>query len=166
MKNRRLPKNLIIETVEKLGEEGKNIAKGVITANEWMPDLAEKYGKNPPVGAENKSTDTKAMADKDDKKQEEKKPQIPGRNVEEELKQLREKKKREDEQLKKYQEAEEEKERQRQAEHEMMVEQENAVSTNPAKQKKSRGSAFAHNKKSAPDSNDMSATAEFQKKVN
>lgn len=155
MKNRKLPKNLIIETVEKLGQEGKKIAKGVITAHEWMPDLAEKYGKK----------DDK----KDDKKDETKdkdKPQIPGRNVEDELKQLREKQKREDEQLKKYQEAEEEKEKQRQAEYEMMIEQENVVSTNPAKQKKSRGSAFAHKKKSQPDQADMSATAEFQKKVN
>jgi len=144
-------KNLIIETVEKLGEEGGKIAKSVITAQDWMPDLAEKYGKNPPVGGDKKT---------------EEKPQIPGRNIEDELKQLREKQKREDEQLKKYQEAEEEKERQRQAEYEMMMDQESAISTNPAKQKKSRGSAFAHNKKSQPDQNDMSATAEFQKKVN
>jgi len=161
MKTRKPPKNFIIETVEKLGEEGKKIAKGVITAYEWMPDLAEKYGKNPPVGEEKKDEQKEEQKNK-----QEDKPQIPGRNVEEELKQLREKKKREDEELKKYQETEKEKERQRQAEHEMMMEQENAVSTNPAKQKKSRGSAFAHNKKSAPDKNDMSATAEFQKKVN
>lgn len=145
---------IILDTVEKIKEEGPKmvkVARKAITARDLMPDLAEKYGKRD----EDKDKDK----DKD-------KSKIPGRNVEDELKQLREKKKREDEQLKKYQEAEEEKERQRQAEYEMMMEQENAVSTNPAKQKKSRGSAFAHNKKSAPDKADMSATAEFQKKVN
>jgi hypothetical protein len=163
MKNKRPPKNLFIETVEKLGEEGKKIAKGVITAHEWMPDLAEKYGKND----ENKSVETKAMADKkEEEKKEESQNKIAGRNIEDELKQLRESKKKEDEQLKKYQEAEEEKERQKQAEHEMMMEQEMSVSTNPSKQKKSRGSAFVHKKKSQPDQNDMSATSEFQKKVN
>lgn len=151
---------IVVDTIEKLKDEGSKmvkIARKAITARDLMPDLAEKYGKKD----ENKSADAKAMAD-----EKENKPKIPGRNIEDELKQLREKQKREDEQLKKYQEAEKEKEQQRQAEYEMMIEQENSVSTNPAKQKKSRGSAFAHKKKSQPDQADMSATAEFQKKVN
>jgi len=39
-------------------------------------------------------------------------------------------------------------------------------STNPAKQKKSRGSAMAHKKKSQPDQSQMSQTQEFKGKVN
>ena len=83
------------------------------------------------------------------------------RNVEEELIQLRRQKEKEEEEKQKYyEEQREQQERQKQQEFEYSSL--DVGSSNPAKQKKSRGSAFANKRKHKPDTSEMSATAEFK----
>ena len=95
-----------------------------------------------------------------------KKPKERGRNIEEELKELEDKKKKEEEEKEKYYE---EQKRRREQERQRQEEEYNASlateSSNPAKQKKSRGSALARKKKSQPDQSQMSQTQEFKGKI-
>jgi hypothetical protein len=92
------------------------------------------------------------------------KSQMSTRGVENEMEQIRHQKEKEEEEKEKYFEKmkeQQEREKQQQIENsELMME-----STNPAKQKKSRGSAFGHKKKSQPDQSQMSQTSEFKGKI-
>ena len=152
-------KQLGQETVEKMAEEGGKIVETVMTAQELLGDIKPLSDEEM---AQKKSEDEK----KRQKEISDMKSQMSGRNVESEMKQLRQEKEKEEEEKEKYYQREkEEKERQRQ----MQMESSNDLmmeSSNPAKQKKSRGSAFANKKKSQPDQSQMSQTSEFKGKIN
>ncbi|MDD4136003.1 MAG: hypothetical protein PHN66_02965 [Candidatus Shapirobacteria bacterium] len=150
-------KQLGQETAEKLVEETGKIAESIITAQELLGDIKPL---NDQEMARKKAEDEK-------KKQEEMnklRSQISGRSVESEMEQLRRQQEKEEEEREKYFEKEKERqewERQQQMENsELMME-----STNPSKQKKSRGSAMSHKKKSQPDQSQMSQTSEFKGKI-
>jgi len=150
-------KQLGQETAEKLVEETGKIAESVITAQELLGDIRPL---NDQEIAQKKAEDER-------KKQEEMnklRSQISGRSVESEMEQLRRQKENEEEEREKYFEKEKERqewERQQQMENsDLMME-----STNPSKQKKSRGSAMSHKKKSQPDQSQMSQTSEFKGKI-
>ncbi len=150
-------KQLGQETAEKLVEETGKIAESIITAQELLGDIKPL---NDQEIAQKKVEDEK-------KKQEEMtklRSQISGRSVESEMEQLRRQKENEEEEREKYFEKEKERqewERQQQMENsELMME-----STNPSKQRKSRGSAMSHKKKSQPDQSQMSQTSEFKGKI-
>jgi len=150
-------KQLGQETAEKLVEETGKIAESVITARELLGDIKPL---NDQEMAQKKAEDEK-------KKQEEMnklRSQMSGRNVESEMEQLRRQQEKEEEEKEKYFEKEKERqewERQQQIENsDLMME-----STNPSKQKKSRGSAMSHKKKSQPDQSQMSQTSEYKGKI-
>lgn len=150
-------KQLIQETAEKLVEETGKIAESVITARELLGDIK-------PLSDEEL---IQKKADDEKKKQEEMnklRSQISGRSVENEMEQLRYQQEKEEEEKEKYFEKEKERqgwERQQQIENsDLMME-----STNPSKQKKSRGSAMSHKKKSQPDQSQMSQTSEYKGKI-
>ena len=153
-------KQLGQETAEKLVEETGKIAESVITARELLGDIRPL---NDQEIAQKKAEDER-------KKQEEMSRLRQGfggqagRNVESEMEQLRRQKENEEEEREKYFEKERERqgwERQQQMENsDLMME-----STNPSKQKKSRGSALSHKKKSQPDASQMSQTSEFKGKI-
>jgi len=146
------------ETVEKLGEEGQKILESTITGKELLgleggvsdEDIAKKKAEDD----ENKRSQ---MADI--------RSQISKRDVGKEIEEIREKREQEEEQkekmfLENLKRQREEERQQNLANNELMME-----SSNPAKQKKSRGSAFGHKKKSQPDQSQMSQTSEFKGKI-
>jgi hypothetical protein len=151
-------KQLGQETAEKLVEETGKIAESVITAQELLGDIRplseqELIQKK----AEEERKKQREMADL--------RSQISSRPVESEMEQIRHQKEKE----------EEEKERiflenlKRQRETERQSQMVNfeliGESTNPSKQKKSRGSAFVNKKKQQPDQSQMSQTSEFKGKI-
>lgn len=153
-------KKIADETVEKLGEESQKILETTISGKELL-------GLDGSV-----SNNELAHEQQEDeiKKQEEirriKAEMGLGRDVEKEIEEIRNQKEKEEEEKEKY--FEEEKKRQ-EIEQQQVLEANNNLmteSTNPAKQKKSRGSAFIHKKKSQPDQSQMSQTQEFKGKVN
>ena len=150
-------KQLGQETAEKLVEETGKIAESIITAQELLGDIRPL---NDQEMAQKKAEDEKSKQEEMNKLR----SQISGRSVESEMEQLRRQKENEEEEREKYFEKEKERqewERQQQMENsELMME-----STNPSKQKKSRGSAMSHKKKSQPDQSQMSQTSEFKGKI-
>jgi hypothetical protein len=153
-------KKIAEETVEKLGEESQRILETTITGKELL-------GLEGGVG-----TNQLAHEQQEDeiKKQEEirriKAEMGLGRDVEKEVEEIRNQKEKEEEEKEKYFEQEKQ---QKEMEAQQIAENNNNLmmeSTNPAKQKKSRGSALAHKKKSQPDQSQMSQTQEFKGKVN
>lgn len=150
-------KQLGQETAEKLVEETGKIAESIITAQELLGNIKPL---NDQEMAQKKAEDEKSKQEEMNKLR----SQISGRSVESEMKQLRRQKENEEEEREKYFEKEKERqewERQQQMENsELMME-----SINPSKQKKSRGSAMSHKKKSQPDQSQMSQTSEFKGKI-
>lgn len=150
-------KQLGQETAEKLVEETGKIAESIITAQELLGNIKPL---NDQEIAQKKAEDEKSKQEEMNKLR----SQISGRSVESEMEQLRRQKENEEEEREKYFEKEKERqewERQQQMENsELMME-----STNPSKQKKSRGSAMSHKKKSQPDQSQMSQTSEFKGKI-
>ncbi|HPT66262.1 MAG TPA: hypothetical protein PK257_03065 [Candidatus Woesebacteria bacterium] len=151
-------KQLGQETAEKLVENAGKIAESIITAQELLGDIRPLDDQEmAQKKAEDERKKQKEIADV--------KSQMSGRPVENEMEQIRRQKEKEEEEKEKYfEQVEEQKERERQrqeAEYNgLMVE-----STNPSKQKKSRGSALVHKKKSQPDQSQMSQTTEFKGKI-
>ncbi|MDD4785057.1 MAG: hypothetical protein PHH12_01185 [Candidatus Shapirobacteria bacterium] len=145
------------ETAEKLVEETGKIAESVITAKELLGDIKPL---NEEELAQKKAEDEGAKQEEMNKL----KSQMSTRGVENEMEQIRHQKEKEEEEKEKYFEKmkeQQDREKQQQIENsELMME-----STNPAKQKKSRGSAFGHKKKSQPDQSQMSQTSEFKGKI-
>ncbi len=146
------------ETAEKLVEETGKIAESVITAKELLGDIK-------PL-SEEELVQKKVEEDKNKGKEiSDVKSQISGREVENEMEQIRHQKEKEEEEKEKIflenlkRQREEEKQEQA-AGLELMGE-----STNPSKQKKSRGSAFVNKKKQQPDQSQMSQTSEFKGKI-
>lgn len=156
-----------METLEKASEEGQKIVESVITGKELLGlermndtelELHKKLDK-----AKSQEEIDKIKGQMEGKKEnDEKKIKEKPRNIEEELAQLRRQKEQEEREKQKYyeqQKQEKEKERERQQAEYIDY---TAESTNPSKQKKSRGSAFVNKKKHKPDMTEMSATAEFK----
>ena len=156
-----------METLETASEEGQKIIESVITGKELlglerMDDRDLELHKQQDKAKSQEEID-KIKGQMGDKKENgEQKIKEKPRNIEEELAQLRRQKEQEEEEKQKYfeqqKQQEQEKERQ-QAEYIDLT----AESTNPSKQKKSRGSAFANKKKHKPDTDQMSQTQEFNK---
>lgn len=162
-----------METAEKLVEESGKILKSVITAQDLLGDIKPLSGQELAIKKQQeevkKQQEIKTLkgqmgqessneVDKAGQKQENK---VPGRNVAEEMTQLRHQKEKEEEEKEQYfeeQKQKKEKEQQQAEEYNSL----NMESSNPAKQKKNRGSAFAKKKKQKPDESEMSATAEFK----
>lgn len=151
-------KSVVTETVEKTAEEAGKIVTGVISAGELLPGV-KSLSPEEEIREKQKA---------EDKRQEELKKvreqMCQGRNVETEIKEIGDDKDKKDE--------EEERifleniRRQREMEAAERQQIESGVSSNPAKQKKSRGSAFAKGKKkSQPQMDQMTATGEFKGKV-
>jgi CO dehydrogenase/acetyl-CoA synthase beta subunit len=150
-------KQLGVETAEKLVQETGKIAESVITAKELLGDIK-------PMSDEEMA---QKRAEEDRKKEKEisdVRSHISGRNVESEMQQISQQKEKEEEEKEKYFEKmkeQQERERQQQMESSELT----MESSNPSKQKKSRGSAFGHKKKSQPDQSQMSQTAEYKGKI-
>lgn len=146
------------ETVEKLVETPGKIVEPIITAQELLGDIRpmsdEEMAK---IKAEDEQKKQKEMA--------EVKSRMSGRNIENEMEQIRHQKQREEEEKEKNEVENrrrmEEQQRQENIDgSELMME-----SSNPSKQKKSRGSAFVNKKKQQPDQSQMSQTSEFKGKI-
>lgn len=150
-------KQLGQETAEKLVEETGKIIEPIITAQELLGDIRPL---NDQEMAQKKAEDENKKNEEINKLR----SQMSGRSVENEMEQLRRQQEKEEEEKEKYFEKEKERqewERQQQMENsDLMME-----STNPSKQKKSRGSAMSHKKKSQPDQSQMSQTSEFKGKI-
>jgi hypothetical protein len=151
-------KQLITETIEKLVEETGKIAESVITAKDLLGDI-----KPLSEGELNKK-----QAEDERKKQQEisdVRSQMSGRTVENEMEKIRHQKQKEEEEKEKI--FLENLKRQREAEKQEQVVNLGLMgeSTNPSKQKKSRGSAFINKKKQQPDQSQMSQTSEFKGKI-
>ena len=157
-----------METLENASEEGQKIIESVITGKELlglestMTDAQLKqYKQQDKIKSQDEINKLKGqMGDKKENSEQEIKEKP--RSIEEELAQLRRQKEQEEGEKQKYYEQqkqqEQEKERQ-QAEYIDLT----AESSNPSKQKKSRGSAFVNKKKHKPDTAQMSQTQEFNK---
>lgn len=153
-------KQLVTETVEKLIEETGKIAESVITAKELLGDIK-------PMSDE----ELEKKKAEDQKKKQEEAVRLrqgfggQGRNIENEMEKIRQEKEREEEEREKYFEQmkkqKEEEKRQQEEEYGGL----NMESSNPAKQKKSRGSAFIMKKKQQPTQSQMSQTSEFKGKI-
>lgn len=147
---------VVTETVEKTGEEIVKAVDSVISGSDLVADAK-------PMGA---GEYQQKVRDDDKVRGEEManiRSQIPGRQVEKEMEEVRKAKKEEEEQKEK--EFLENLRRQREAERAEMASLGVMESGNPAKRKKKRGSAFAKGGKSKPSQSDMSATGEFKGKV-
>lgn len=157
-----------METLENASEEGQKIIESVITGKELlglestMTDAQLKqYEQQDKIKSQDEINKLKGQME-DKKENSEQGIKEKPRNIEEELAKLRRQKEQEEGEKQKYYEQqkqqEQEKERQ-QAEYIDLT----AESSNPSKQKKSRGSAFVNKKKHKPDTAQMSQTQEFNK---
>ncbi len=148
-----------IETAEKLVEGAGQIIEPIITAQELLG------GIEPMTDQEL----TQKKQQEEAKKQQEinklKAEMGQGRKVEDEMNRIHTQREREEEEKEKYYEKlkqqQEAQRQQQEAEYSGLV----MESSNPAKQKKSRGSALVHKKKSQPDQSQMSQTQEFKGKI-
>jgi len=156
------------ETVEKIGEESQKIFESTITGKQLLgldrtmsdSELEFRKHEDDQKKAEEIKKLKREMGQSGGIKEEK-------RDVEKEMKELRDQKIKEEEDKEKY--FEEEKKR-KEAERQQQEAEYNDLSmesTNPSKQKKSRGSAFVtKRKKSMPDQSQMSQTSEFKGKIN
>lgn len=144
-------KQVVVETGEQAAKEAVKAVDSVISGKDLVGDAKEINKKHE---EELKRNDQEELA---------KLRQGIGRNVEVEIKQVRDEKKREEEEKERV--FLENLRRQREAEQAEMAAAMSVESANPAKRKKKRGSAFAKGGKSRPSQSDMSATGEFKGKV-
>ncbi len=147
------------ETGEKLvGETGK-ILESIITAQELLGDITPMSDQE--LAQKKKQEEIKKQREIDKLKSE----MGQGRKVEDEMNKIHsESEKEKDEKEKYYEKLKQQQEAQKQQQeseyNSLMME-----SSNPTKQKKSRGSALAHKKKQQPDQSQMSQTQEFKGKI-
>lgn len=158
-----------IETIEKVSEEGQKIIESVITGKELLglertsDTQLEQNKQQDKITSQQEIAKIKGeIGDQKESQNNEIKTKERPRNVEEELIQLRRQKEREEEEKQKYYEEQRE-QQERQKQQELEYSSLDVGSSNPAKQKKSRGSAFANKRKHKPDTDQISATQEFNK---
>lgn len=150
-------KQLGVETAEKLVEETGKILEPIITAQELLGDITPMSDQE--LAQKQQQEEIKKQQEINKLKAE----MGQGRKVEDEMTQLhKQEEKQEEEKQEYYEKVKQQKERERQQQ-DMEYSSLMTESTNPAKQKKSRGSALAHKKKSQPDQSQMSQTQEFNK---
>ncbi len=162
-----------VETVEKLKEEGGKVAESIITGKQLLgldntmsgSELEFQKHEDKQKSAEEIRKLKGEMGQKSGGQEEDQKEKR--RDVEGEIRELIDQKKKEEEEKEKYfQEQKRKKEMERQQQEEEYNNSLNMESTNPAKQKKSRGSAFITKKrKSQPTQSQMSQTQEFKGKI-
>lgn len=151
-------KQLGQETVEKITEETGKIVESVITAQELLSDIK-------PMSDEELA---KKKAEEEQKKQKEisdVRSQMLGRNLENEIEQIRHQKQKGEEEREKMLAENQRRQEEEERRQEMTNSELDMESTNPSKQKKSRGSAFVNKKKQQPDQSQMSQTSEFKGKI-
>lgn len=159
------------ETLKKTAEHSEKIFESVITGKELLGlDNTMNQGE---IDFQKREDDRKSQEEikklkgeigksgnKPEEKQTERKHDLEG-----EMETLRDQKEKEEEEKEKYyaqmKEQQKIQQQQQQAEYDSL----NMESTNPVKQKKSRGSALARKKKSQPDQSQMSQTSEFKGKI-
>ncbi|MFA5749692.1 MAG: hypothetical protein WC895_00520 [Candidatus Shapirobacteria bacterium] len=152
-------KQLGEETVEKLGEESQKILESTISGKELL-------GLDGVISDE--ELIKKRQEDEIHKQEEMNKIRTEmgqGRNVEGEMEQIRNQKEREKEEKERIFLENLKRQREEERQQDFMINELEGESSNPAKQKKSRGSAFGHKKKSQPDQSQMSQTSEFKGKI-
>lgn len=158
------------ETVEKLADEGQKVLESTISGKELLGldgTMTEKElveaGKKDEFHKKNQVNEIKSEMPENNQNKEQLEK---GRNLEGEIKKVREEKKNKEEEEERIflenikKQREEEKEEEERTMGVMMK------SSNPAKQEKSRGSAFAKKKKTGVDQAQMSQTSEFKGKLN
>ena len=160
-----------METVEKAGEEGQKIIESVITGKELLglertmtDSQLEQSKQQEKIKSQQEINKLKGEMSKgnDSNRGDEKTKERP-RNVEDEITQLRRQLEKQEEEKARFYEQQKEKQRQEKEKQQAEYNDLTTESTNPSKQKKSRGSAFANKKKHKPDTDQMSATQEFNK---
>lgn len=149
-----------VETLKKAGKEGQKILETVISGKELLG--LEKTMGDQELEFKKQEEEQKRQKEIDKLRRE----MGPGRKVEVEMTELRNKREKEEEEKEAYfekvKQQKEEEQRQQMEEYVDLM----AVSSNPAKQKKSRGSALMTKKKHQPDMSQMSQTTEFKGKIN
>ena len=151
-------KQIGTETVEKSAEEGGKIVEGVITGKELLGDIKS-------MSDQQYSAESQKYKNKDEEEMVKLRAQMkdPGRDVEQEIEQVQKEKEQKEEDERKFLENLKIQREREKAEMEAAYAE---APGNPHKAKKSRGSAFAKGKKkSGPDLEQMSQTAEVKSKV-
>jgi hypothetical protein len=164
-----IPKKVLQGLGQVAEEAGKEVVSEVIKLTESVITPKELLGDIKPMTdgelAQKKAEDDKKKQDEAAKLQHVVKE--PARNVGQEIEEVRqEEEQKEDEEEKKFLEEIRLQREQEEAERQQMASM-MQVSSNPAKQKKSAGSAFVQGKKKSqqPDPSQMSQTAEFSGKI-
>ncbi|MFA4826775.1 MAG: hypothetical protein WC596_00765 [Candidatus Shapirobacteria bacterium] len=158
----------VVKGLVKIGEEtGKEMVSEAAKIGETIISGEELLGDIKPMTEEEMA---KKKMEEERKKQEELQKlrlqmQEKGRNVEEEVRQIREEKEKEEQQEKQKEMEEKRRTAEEQQKQAQAGAEEMTTSTNPAKQKKSRGSAFVNKKKQQPDQSQLSQTQEFKGKI-
>lgn len=166
-----------METIEKASNEGQKIVESIITGKELlglertMTDAQLEQNKQEEK-VKSQQEINKLKGEMGQNRQENKKDSPSscsgetsaerGRNLEDEITQLRRQREKQTEEKEKYYEQQKEKQRQQRERQQAEYNDLTAESTNPSKQKKSRGSAFVNKKKHKPDPDQTSATQEFK----
>ena len=160
-----------METLEKASEEGQKIVESIITGKELlgldrtMSDTElELHKQQERTRSQEEINKLKGqMTEEKDNKNNEQKIKERPRNLEDEITQLRRQMEKQTEEKEKYYEQQKEKQRQEREKQQAEYIDLTSESTNPSKQKKSRGSAFVNKKKHKPNTDQMSQTQEFNK---
>lgn len=159
-----------METIETASEEGGRIVESILTGKELlglertMSDTQlEQRKEQEKIKSQQEINKLKEeMGGKGGEEDSKKKVKERPRNVEEEMIQLRRQQGKQEEEKAKYYEEQREK---RENQIKLVQTEYNDLgieSTNPSKQKKNRGSAFANKKKHKPDTSQTSATQEYK----
>ena len=160
-----------LETLEKTNEEGQKIIESVITGKELlgldrtMNDTELEFHKQQEK-AKNQEEINKLrgqMEGKKENKNDDQKTKERPRNLEDEITQLRKQAERQEEEKERFYDEQKEKQNKENEKQQAEYIDLTSESTNPSKQKKSRGSAFANKKKRKPETDQMSQTQEFNK---
>lgn len=158
-----------VETVEKATEEGQKIVETIITGKELLglertmsDSQLEQFKKQEEIKSQQEINKLRGEVSSDQGGKDKKNKDRP-RNVEEELTELRRQREKQEEEKERYYQQQAEKQRQEREKQQSEYFDITTESTNPSKQKKSRGSAFANKRKHKPDTDQVSATQEFNK---
>jgi hypothetical protein len=159
-----------VETLENASKEGQNILESVITGKELlglertMTDAQlEQKRQQEKIKSQQEINELRGeVSGKKDGNSNQQKTKERPRNLEDEITQLRRQLEKQAEEKEKYYEQQREKQRQEKEKEQAEYIDLTVESTNPSKQKKSRGSAFVNKKKHKPDMTQTSATQEFK----
>jgi len=154
-------KSVVEETAEKLGEEGQKILRSTITGEELL-GLSGAKMTNEEIAQKQAEDERHKQAEINKLRNQ----MNQGKQLEKEMEQIKKEKEGKEEQEEKEEENKERKEYYEDQQQDQDAAELMAESSNPSKQKKSRGDAFGRKKKHQPDQSQMSQTQEFKGKVN